>query len=150
MHFSTKPNMCSKNLQISTHESSCKNKDILSTQYPTCTCEPIEEVETCKYLGVYLDSKLNWNKQVEIICNKLRLRSHKLFKTKYVLPTRIKLNIYKALAESLIRYGITIYGTTGNHNLKRLKTIPKKMLRVVLNSGRAGDNTCLFRDLGVI
>ena len=67
----------------------------------------VEQVKTCKYLGVQLDCQLQWSHQVEYVCSKIsqhlyflrRLRVHGVEKD-------VMLPFYKAVIQSIVCYGI--------------------------------------------
>src|SRR5215469_3342971 len=75
----------------------------------------INEVTQIKYLGVIFDNKMKWNNHIENLSTKL-IRSSYLINTinKYVDRHTLK-NIYIALFELMISYGILVWANTSNY-----------------------------------
>lgn len=98
-----------------------------------CTnCVPIEQVRQATYLGLIIDNRLNWGPHIEKICDKLRALLAKFNIIKYKVPYRILLNMYKALAASIISYGITSYGRTYKTHLEKIYTLQIRLLKVIV------------------
>lgn len=55
------------NLKLIDHSLLC-----LETNDPNCSCKIIEKVVCIKYLGLYIDSKLKWNNQINYLTQQLR------------------------------------------------------------------------------
>ena len=75
----------------------------------------IERVDEFNFLGLTLDTNLNWRKHTE----KISL----LNRVKYVLPLDIKVLLYNTLILSHINYCIMIWGYQGN----RITSIHKRL-----------------------
>ena len=67
--------------------------------------EPVEQVDSFKYLGVILDDKLSFTKHVTAVQNKSQQRLHVLRKLRafYVDPLLL-LRLYRSIIEPLITY----------------------------------------------
>ena len=72
----------------------------------------VEQVSFYKYLGVYVDQHLNWHEQIDKIRGKLRSTAYALNHLRYSVDKNLLLNIYYALGESYLRYGITAWGSS--------------------------------------
>ena len=102
--------------------------------------DEIEKVDNYKYLGIIIDSKLRWSDQIDNLQKKLRKSSCALFLLKNCSNTGTLKQVYHALVESHLRYGITAWGYSSHtkrlqksHNrvLKLMpKTVRKKMLSI--------------------
>ena len=68
----------------------------------------IERVDELHFLGLTLDTNLNWRKHMEKISNKCSKTIGELNRLKYVLPLYIKVLLYKTLILSHINYCIMI------------------------------------------
>ena len=91
----------------------------------------IERVDHFKFLGIYIDSCLTWDKHVFEICNKISKTVGILSVLKHKFPIRILLMIYNSLILSHINYGVTLWGF---NNCNRLKQLQKKAIRYITNS----------------
>jgi hypothetical protein len=70
-----------------------------------------------KYLGLYLDQKLTWQKHVKTKRQKLNLRLREMYwllgcKSKFSIEN--KLLLYKCLIKPIWTYGIQLWGCTNN------------------------------------
>lgn len=94
---------------------------------------PIEKVECFKYLGMWFDSKLNWNKHISSIIAKTGkvinvLRCLTGFS--WGADKGTLLTIYQAMIRSIFDYGCQAYGAAATSCLKKLDIIQSKALRV--------------------
>ena len=86
--------------------------------------------DSVRYLGVKIDSKLNWNSHVNAIATKLNRANAMLYKVRDFVNANILKSIYYALFESHINYACIIWGqniSTINH----LYILQKKALRII-------------------
>lgn len=83
-----------------------------------------------KYLGLHFDEHMTWEYHVDYIKKRLRIVSSYIYRIGTAASTAIKQNIYRALGESVLRYGILVYGSCSNN---RLQTVNKLIFRIVNN-----------------
>ena len=77
----------------------------------------IEKVDSVKYLGVYLDDKLNWNCHVNHLMEYL-VRFTSSFKLiRHYLADSCKTKLYYAYVHSKIIYGLEVFGHTTKLNI---------------------------------
>ena len=68
-------------------------------------------VDTYKYLGLTIDSKLNWHAHVDLLCKKINQRLYFLRKLNSFNVNKTIMNLfYNATIESIICFGITCWG----------------------------------------
>ena len=66
-----------------------------------------------KYLGLTVDSNLSWNKHVQELCCKLGARVEVLlYRLSKILPTECLKSLYFSMVQSVIDYGLTVWGHT--------------------------------------
>ena len=70
----------------------------------------ISRVNVTKFLGMYLDEKLNWNDQVNHLCTKLKQNNYLINNANDLLPKKQLINIYYAHIYSHLCYGTHIWG----------------------------------------
>ena len=87
------------------------------------TCKPItikvdgteiHSVQEVKFLGMWLDSQLNWSRHVEKLIIKLSRNSNLIKYNKNTMPRSTKLLIYHAHITSHIQYGLTLWGNSAS------------------------------------
>ena len=89
------------------------------------------ETKTIKFLGVYMDDKLNWEYHIEKVKSKVRSIIHLLTTVKKSFPPNLKILLYKALLMPHINYCLPIYGS--GKGIGRLATYMKWGIRVCNN-----------------
>ena len=106
----------------------------------------IEKVEEFKFLGLTLDTHLNWKIHSENISNKCSRISGILNNLKYVLPERIKLLLYNTLLLPHIHYCLMTWGYHG----QRIYTIQKRAIRTITLSKYYDHTAPLFKKLKLL
>ena len=85
---------------------------------------PLPVATQTKFLGVWLDSTLNWNVHFGELTLKLAKGQHLLKCCKNIFSMQTKINIYYAHVYSHLVYGITIWGNIlSKEKLKKLQNI---------------------------
>ena len=82
------------------------------------------------YLGLTVDGTLSWNKHVDMLCNKLKPRLGVLYRLSQILPRHCLVNIYFALIQSVIDYGLTLWGHTSNSNINKVQKFQNRAARI--------------------
>ena len=82
-------------------------------------------------LGVFIDSKLNFSKNISKLCSKLSYCTHLLRKFTNILSRRQLISIYYAYAHSIISYGITIWGLSAKKYINKLNKIHNILIRCI-------------------
>lgn len=89
----------------------------------------VETVKSIRYLGIVLDSSLNWRAHVTELCSNLSRRVGILNKLRFYLPTKILQMIYFALVHSRINYLVGIWGSACNSILNPIQVLQNRALR---------------------
>ena len=93
----------------------------------------IEKVQSCKYLGIYIDDELNWQAHVNYVYNKIIKFTGILYKLRSKLSYEWLKAIYFAFVYPHLLYGIEIYANTFISYLDRLMKLNNKILRIIQN-----------------
>ena len=86
----------------------------------------LEQVSSTKFLGIYIDNKLNWHKHILHVENKIAKSVSIMYKVKYLLDEAALLTIYTSLILPYLNYCIEIWGNTYPSNLKEIIVLQKK------------------------
>lgn len=100
----------------------------------TCAGTPVNVASYSKYLGVLIDSKLNFKEQITVLENKISRSVGILAKLKHYFPHATLLQLYYALVHPLLLYGVMIWGATFPSYLQKLQILQNKAVRIVSNS----------------
>lgn len=95
--------------------------------------ETINEVNVVKYLGIYMQSNLNWNHHINQLKLKISPALGLLYKFKYKFDERTKYLIYQTLIQSHLNYLAVVYAYRNTGELKSLQRLQNKALKTVAN-----------------
>ena len=88
-------------------------------------CE-IDMVYKTKFLGVMIDSKLNWKDHVAMVKSKLSKSIAIMRKAKHLLDRRSGMILYVSLFLPYISYCCEVWGNTYSSNIKNVYILQKK------------------------
>lgn len=91
--------------------------------------EAIEKVENFKYLGIHIDSKLNWKNHIDYVAKKTSIMAGLLKRISRACPSNLFKSIYYSLFHSHIMYGIIVWSCAGKVKMKRLQIIQNRAIR---------------------
>ena len=106
----------------------------------------IKKVDDFNYLGLTVDTNLNWKKHTEKVANRCSKKIGVLNRLKYVLPLCIKTMLYNTLILPHITYGIMVWGYQRN----RLNKIQKKAIRIITSNKYNSHTEPLFKQLNML
>ena len=101
----------------------------------------IERVHEFNFLGIIIDTQLNWAKHTGKIANSCSQKIGVLNKLKHVLPLQIKIMLYNSLILPHINYGLMLWG----FQTHRIFTLQKKALRIITLSGYLSHTGALYK-----
>ena len=102
-----------------------------------------------KYLGIYLDSTLNFNKHIDYV---IKITSHKIYtlsKIRKYIDQKTALYIYKSMISPIFDYGNIIYEGGNQNRLDKLKRTQNRGLRICLNTQGFLSTENLHRAAGI-
>ena len=92
----------------------------------------LEQVQTIKFLGIFISDTLTWDEHIKYLTRKLSKISGSLYKLVRCIPKDMIRDIYFALVNSQLIYGISIWGSGGSvFNLSSLFVAQKKSIRIL-------------------
>jgi len=89
----------------------------------------VKMVLSFKYLGVAMDFNLKWSEHMHNIKIKMRSSSVLFYRIRFLDKTLIR-QIYMALCNSILLYGITCWGGTNRTDINTLHTTQKTIVKV--------------------
>ena len=96
----------------------------------------LKKVDHVKYLGVYLDEKITWSKQIEHLSSMLSRCAGIFSKLRYYLDTKTLVEMYHALFNSKLQYGILCWGSASTTNLNQLQVLQNRAIRNLTKAPR--------------
>lgn len=104
-----------------------------------------------KYLGIEIDSKLTWNRQIDSLRKKGAIAIKELYpmlkSNKLSLST--KRLIYTSIIRPTITYGYSIWGHAAKTNINKIQIMQNKTLRIITGAPWFVRNTQLHADLKI-
>lgn len=111
-----------------------------SDECSTYKCNNTSLSKKVKYLGLLFDEHFSWTYQIEYLAKRLRTVSAVIYRLRSVCSIALRRTIYKALDESILRYGATVFGWAAQYKLKVLNTILYKITRNIAYGTDKNDN----------
>ena len=112
--------------------------------------EFIDKVDKTKFLGVIIDSKLNWKSHISMIENKLCKSVGMVIKARQYLNMGALCTLYYSFIYPYLSYCNHVWGCAYATNLKRLFILQKKALRIMYGKNRSEPTDYMFSDLKII
>jgi Reverse transcriptase (RNA-dependent DNA polymerase) len=94
--------------------------------------EQIEEVRSMKYLGVQIDSKLNFKEHLNLIVKKIAKKTNFLGRISKKLTAHTKKMIYKSIILPHVDYCSSIMFMATKEDFRKLQLLQNRALRVIL------------------
>lgn len=103
----------------------------------------VQRVETFKYLGLHLDTHLNWHHHIDQIANKIASMIGAIHRACHVINNRTKIALYNAHVHSHLNYMAHIWGASDPTALRALETLQNKVIRSIFwrEYNRPGQHT---------
>ena len=111
---------------------------------------PINTVSSTKYLGVFIYNKLNFKEHILTLENEIARSVGILSKVRYNFPLKTLLQLYHALIDPLLTYGIVVWGSAYPSYLSKLKTKQNKAMRIISGSHYRNKANSIYKKLEVL
>lgn len=120
------PKHIASSMTIKVHSHSCK-----LAPNTICNCSSLEEVHVIKYLGILIDSNLNFQPHIKLLTDRLRKLIFVFKNLRHVANHKILTTVYFALCQSLIMYCIISWGGAVKSFLIKLERAQRSILKVM-------------------
>lgn len=121
------------------------NPECLENGLIDCLCiKKIDIVENIKYLGIILDRHLRWKSHIEYLNSRIRKCIYLFYKLRDYLNIQTLKIVYKALVESVIRYGIIVWGGLYESSLNPLNVTQNMIIKVMLKKNKRYPTSQLY------
>jgi hypothetical protein len=138
-------NESKSNVMCFLYSKSCNEQiEIVMTHLTLASCDHV------KFLGFYINSKLNWNEHINHLCKKLATSSFTLRFMRDKIDQRALVIIYYALFQSHLKYGIIFWGNASVHGIQRLLLVQKKAIRVLAQINYRDSRRAAFANLQIM
>ena len=98
----------------------------------------VKRVESCKFLGVYLDEKMTWKNHIEQITSKMSKTVGIISRTKHILPKYVLHTLYYTMIFPYLHYCNIVWASTYPSRLEKIFVLQKRIIRII--------SACKYRD----
>ena len=109
---------------------------------------PVEVAENIKYLGVYIDSSLDWKKHIQEISKKVSRYLGVIKYCKRFLPFDTLKCLYNSIVDPHFRYWCPVWGVAGATEISHLQKLQNRAARIITNSRCDAPSDNLIKLLG--
>ena len=121
-----------------------QNKDILYNDAKISVCK------SAKYLGVQIDSDLNFKSHIQLLYNKLSRSVGIMFKVKKFLPKNVLTQLYHAMFNSHLIYCITIWTSTFSTHLNSIRILQNKAVKLLAGVHWRHSSSSVYKSLNIL
>jgi hypothetical protein len=118
--------------------------------FNSCNCKKIEKVNNFRYLGVYLDENLNWEKHVTNLHSKIKFSIRTFYFLKNICSAFLLRTLYFALIDSRLQYAIQCWGGTFKCHIEKLRITQNHFVRLISNCQKRESSFPLFCELKIL
>ena len=91
----------------------------------------LKQVHEVKYLGLIIDDRLKWDKQLMSVSRKLAMHNANLRRIRKFVPQNILIQTYKSTVEPIMNYGCTVWGYASANVLNVIHRLENKSARAI-------------------
>ena len=111
---------------------------------------PVDQVDKTKFLGVYIDSKLNWNPHIHYVANKISKSIGIICRARKVLNKDTLVTLYYTFIYPYLNYCCTVWGCSPPTHLSKLLILQKRIVRTISGKPKLFPSRDLFVDLRIL
>lgn len=108
----------------------------------------IQQVETCKLLGVTVDRTLSWGDQINNVCRNLSSKLGLIKHLRPVLPANALKSLYSAIVVPVFDYCDVVWGNADDGLMDKIQRMQHRGARILTSSRAFCRVTPLYQQLG--
>ena len=112
--------------------------------------KPIIQVEKTKFLGVIVDSKLNWNLHIDYIAGKIAKNIGVITRARKVLGSKSLTGLYYTFIYPYLNYCCSVWGNASTNVISKLHLLQKRIVRIISGRPRLSHTHDLFINLKIL
>ncbi|KAL1447745.1 hypothetical protein WDU94_009825, partial [Cyamophila willieti] len=128
--------------KIKVHEGDCRQR--------VCNCSELELVSSWKYLGIEIDQHLRWDSHIDTLVKRIRRLFHSFIVLRGFLNKTLLKEVYYALCQSSLEYGICAYGRANKTTLESIKVTQNTILKIIFKKDRLFSTDSLYRETKIL
>lgn len=140
----------SNSIKTTTNISNLKAHDPLCQSIIQCKCPVLHRVNNTKYLGITFDQHLRWNNYISELNLKLRRLYAFYNMAKQFLNLQWLKNTYFALSQSIIEYGIVVWGGAAHKYISGIQVAQNTSLKIIYRKPRLYPSKQLHTEMKIL
>jgi len=137
-------NLCSwlanNKLVLNVAKTNCMviSNSLSSADFPSVMIDDtvVNKVNSVKFLGVYIDSKLSFRLHVDMVCGKVARSVGVVRRVSPYVPSHVLIKLYYGLIYPHLTYGILAWGNSSMFNVGRVEKLLARFRRILYDRGR--------------
>ena len=110
----------------------------------------ISQVESTKFLGVYLDEKLTWKNHIDHISLKISRGLSIMSRVRNILPLHVILMLYHTMIYPYLTYCNIVWGSAKCSVISKVQVLQKRAIRLCTGSEFRASTSPLFKRLHLL
>jgi hypothetical protein len=110
----------------------------------------MDRVNSTKFLGVIVDSKLTWKEHTSYVASKVARSVGALNRARNLLSRNLRLMLYHSMVYPHLSYCNIVWGAASAMHLHSLVVLQKRAVRVVFNSQYKAHTNPIFKELKLL
>ena len=110
----------------------------------------IFESTKIKYLGIILDSRLNWKHHITELCKKLSRAVGLIYKIKNFSTKSVLRSLYFSIFHSHLTYGLPVWGSAAKSYLNKIAILQKRVIRTINFADFLAPSEPLIKKTGIL
>ena len=94
----------------------------------------LKQVHEVKYLGLIIDDRLKWDKQLMSVSRKLAMHNANLRRIRKFVPKNILIQTYKSTVEPIMNYSCTVWGYASANVSNVINRLENKSARAITDN----------------
>lgn len=129
-----------------------KCADCLTKQTACITkkCAVVERTNVIKYLGMQVDSEVNWKAHITKLKSKMNGIIRQFYFLRGMTNQQVMRTLYFALVQSRIQYGIVLWGGSFNTFINLIYLQQKHIIRLIAFKNKCEHSRPLFNELNIL
>lgn len=108
----------------------------------------IKEVECSKFLGIWIDSSLTWEKHIQHLTEKLSRLCYAFRVLAKISPMELLISVYFGYVHSILSYGIITWGSSPK--VTQVLKLQKRILKIIKKVPIRTESIKIFRELKIL
>ena len=112
--------------------------------------QPIHQAESSKFLGLYIDEKLNWKLHISYLAGKIAKRVGIILKAGKYFTNDCMVQLCDDFIVPYLMYCNQILGSTYKSNLRKLQVLQNKAVRIITGSSRKTSIEWMYNEYRIL